>query len=269
MLLRQPLLLIACLAGLWHGATYAQQPMLAYCKELVASGNSEYPPFLWRDPHDEGRLIGANAELMQELAEEIGIPIRVSYVGPWGRVQEEARLGRIDLIAGAFFTLPRLEYMDYVYPAIRNTRTVIWTRDRSKFTYRKWSDLRPLRGITVINNSFGEAFDRYAKRNLSIHAVPSVESALRMLTLARGDYVIYEEAPGQAYAAKLGLKGIHPSQTAISNEDLLLTISHKSPCNTGEVRGRLARAMHKLTEAGRMDALLVQYIQRWRDQNER
>ncbi|QDQ26047.1 transporter substrate-binding domain-containing protein [Chitinimonas arctica] len=236
------------------------------CKQLIASGNPEYPPFLWRDPADETRLIGANAELMQRLAEEIGTPIVVKFAGPWGRVQEEVRQGRVDLIAGAFFTLPRLEYMDYFQPPIRDTRTVIWTRADKHIEYRKWSDLVPLHGITVINNSFGDAFDGYAKKHLDIYKVASVESALKMLAVGRGEYMIYEEAPGLAYAAKLNIQGLKAASTAISNEDLLLTMSHRSVCNTGEMRGRIAKAMHKLAREKLMDALIAKYIQLWRKQ---
>ena len=97
----------------------------ATCKSLVATGNPEYSPYLWRDPADATRLIGANADLMQMLSKVIGLPITVKYVGSWARVQEEAKNGRIDLIAGAFLTMPRLEYMDYFHPAFRGTRTVI------------------------------------------------------------------------------------------------------------------------------------------------
>src|SRR5450830_897302 len=126
------------------------------CKKLIATGNPEYPPFLWRDAQDENHLAGANADLMQAISKEIGVPIEVKYVGPWARVQEEARLGRVDLIAGAFYTPPRLDYMDYFYPAFRETRTAIWTKKNSKLIFRKWSDLRGKNGITVINNSFGD-----------------------------------------------------------------------------------------------------------------
>ena len=38
------------------------------CKNIVATGNPEYPPYLWRDPDDENKLIGANADFMQALA---------------------------------------------------------------------------------------------------------------------------------------------------------------------------------------------------------
>ena len=254
--------MIALLMGIMSGYAMASDT----CKSLVATGNPEYPPYLWRDPEDETRLIGANADLMQLLAKELGVAIDVKYAGTWARVQEEAKLGRIDLIAGAFFTVPRLEYMDYFYPAFRETRSVIWTRSNVNLNYKKWADLMGKQGTTVINNSFGEEFDRYAKKNLKISTVPSLEQALKMLTRSRSDYLIYEEDPGLAFAAKMNISGIKTISPAISNESLHLTFSHKSACNNGEMRGRIAKAIYKLTSQNSMNALIETNIQLWRKQ---
>ncbi|MFZ6850129.1 transporter substrate-binding domain-containing protein [Undibacterium sp. RuRC25W] len=236
------------------------------CKKLIATGNPEYPPFLWRDAQDENHLAGANADLMQAISKEIGVPIEVKYVGPWARVQEEARLGRVDLIAGAFYTPPRLDYMDYFYPAFRETRTAIWTKKNSKLIFRKWSDLRGKNGITVINNSFGEDFDRYAKESLKIVTVSSLEQALVMLNLSRAEYLIYEEDPGLAYVAKMNMSDLKTMSTAVANENLYLTMSYRSPCNTPEMRGRISKALHLFGKQDLMDKFVKSNIQLWRKQ---
>ena len=249
-------LLLACAASsAWSAES---------CKQLVAAGNPEYPPYLWRDTADAAHLVGANADLLQMVAKKIGIPIEVRHVGSWARVQEEARLGRIDLIAGAFFTVERLDYMDYVYPAFRETRSVIWTRKDARLKYRQWSDLKNLSGMTVINNSFGEDFDRYAKKNLKINTVPSLEQAFKILQLGRVDYLVYEEDPGLAYIAKFSIPGLAPVIPAVSNESLYLTLSHKSPCNTSEIRAALAKAMYSLAKQGVMKTMVEANIQLWR-----
>jgi len=186
------------------------------------------------------------------------------YVGTWARVQEEARQGRVDLLAGAFLTLPRLDYMDYVYPAFHVVRSLVWTREGHAIRYQRWSDLQPLAGVAVIHNSFGEEFDRYAKSALRIDAVPSLAQALRMVEHGRADYLLYEEAPARAYIARLGTQGLVPQSPAISNEGLYVTLSHKSPCNTPELRARLARAMHVLDRQNVMKKLLDDGVQAWR-----
>jgi polar amino acid transport system substrate-binding protein len=235
------------------------------CTKLVATGNPEYAPYLWRDPQQPNQLVGANADLMQWLAKEIDIPIETRYTGSWARVQEQARSGRVDLVAGAFLTVPRMEYMDYFYPVFRTTRTVIWTNKPDRFTYKKWDDLKGRRGLTVINNSFGDAFDRYAKDNLKLDAVPMLEQAYRMLSVGRVDYVIYEEDPGTAFAAMLKYRDFKTSKLAVSNEGLHLTMSHLSPCNIPEVRGRIAKALYKLNQGKTMDGLVTANIERWRN----
>ena len=260
-------LIIATLASLGGGITSAHAAERA-CKHLVASGNPQYPPYLWRDPADENRLLGANADLMQLLAQEIGVPIQVRYAGPWARVQEEARAGRLDLLAGAFWTLPRTEYMDYFHPPFHETRSVVWVRDGSQVNYRRWSDLTTMQGVTVINNSFGEEFDRYARDKLRMTQVSSLEQALQMLRRSRADYLIYEDSPGAAYLAKMNITDIKPLPTAVANENLHLTLSHRSSCNTGELRGRIVRALYKLQRQNLMPALLDRNIQLWRRQTQ-
>jgi polar amino acid transport system substrate-binding protein len=54
------------------------------------------------------------------------------------------------------------------------------------------------------------------------------------------------------------------SKVAVSNEGLYLTMSHLSPCNTGEVRGRIAKALYKLNQGKTMEGLVESNIERWR-----
>ena len=236
------------------------------CKQLVASGNPEYPPYLWRNPKDESQLIGANAALMAMLSAEIGIPIDVRYIGSWARVQEEMKSGNIDLISGAFLTMERLGYMDYIHPTIATTRSVVITMPDSAVNYRQRSDLVGHRGVTVINNSFGEDFDQFARKNLSIDEVAKLESALRMVENKRADYLIYEDAPARAIAAQLGINGLMEAPESISNENLYLTLSHRSACNNGALRGRIAEVMTRFAEEKVMDRLIADAIQLWQSQ---
>ncbi|BDW90685.1 substrate-binding periplasmic protein [Thalassospira tepidiphila] len=235
------------------------------CSRLVASGNPDYPPYLWvaKDGHT---LQGAAADFIKRAGELAGVEVDVVYSGNWGRVQQHMRDGTIDMIAGAFLTLPRLEYMDYFYPAFQGTRTVIWTHDNLDLRYSQWSDLVGIDGLTVINNSFGQAFDTYARHNLTISEVPSLEQGLQMLSLGRAEYLIYEEFPGKAVAAHENITNIRSYDTPVSTENLYLTMSHKSECNTGELRGRLSRAVFDLVSRNVMTEMLEASIQEWGDQ---
>lgn len=238
------------------------------CERIVATGNPEYPPYLWRDPHNPQQLIGANADLLARIASEIGVRIDVIYTGPWSRAQEEVRNGRIDLVAGAFLTLPRLETMDFVHPAMFVTPSVVWVRHGSSFAYSTWRDLRGHLGGTLVNNSFGQEFDRYAKDNLTLETVPSLTQAYQKLMLERTEYVLYELYPGLALAESMGMTdAVQPLEPPISSEGLYLALSQRSACNEPWLRGQLAKKMTELTAAGVPETLLQRNLERWRSQH--
>lgn len=262
-------LLVFLLPLYWATFGVAQvQQTSQTCDRLTATGNPEYPPYLWQSPDDPRRLIGANALIFEEISKRLGVPIDLIFVGPWSRSQEEVRAGRVDLMAGAFLTLPRLEYMDYIYPAFLTTRSVVWTRQQTDLGYSERSDLIPHRGSTVINNSFGQVFDQYMVQNLRIEPVASLEQAFRMLAQSRVDYVLYEDFPGQAYATRLGLdQQLHSLEPPVSQEALFLGVSHRSECNTGYLRGRITQIMTELDREGFNEQALKQGLALWQEQN--
>lgn len=237
------------------------------CERLVATGNPEYPPYLWRDPQNPQKLIGANADLLQHLAKELGVVVDIIYTGPWSRAQDEVRTGRVDMLAGAFLTLPRFQVMDYVHPAFYFTPSVVWVHRGAEFPYAGWEDLRERTGGTLVNNSFGQQFDTYAKSNLSLEGVSSLTQAFRKLLLGRTDYVLYERYPGQALADSLGMQDdLLVLDPPISSEGLYLTLSHNSSCNDPWLRGMLATKMTEAVASDLPEVLLQRNLQRWAEQ---
>lgn len=234
------------------------------CDGLVATGNPEYPPYLWRNSSNPQQLIGANADLLKHVAEALGLTVELIYTGPWSRAQEEVRTGRVDMLAGAFLTQPRLQVMDYVQPPFLVTSSVVWVRRESDFHFEHWADLRGLSGGTLVNNSHGQQFDDYARSHLHLEEVPSVKQAFQKLLHGRNDYVIYEQFPGLAYAKKMqieeSLKMLTPS---ISSEGLYLTLSHKSACNTPELKEQLEQELAKIVSSDLPEQLLQRNLVLW------
>lgn len=271
---RYPMLLLLC--SIWllsvsvSASTYhtSNGSEARDCKRLTASGNPEYPPYLWRDPANPQRLIGANARMIEFVAQELGVEIDLHYSGPWGRTQEEVAAGRVDMIAGAFYTLHRSGWMDYLYPEFQGTRTAVWTRTGAEINHQEWQDLVPYQGVTVINNSFGQAFDSFARANLNILEVTSLAQGLRLVAEGRVDYLIYEDNPGKAYAEQMGISGLSIDPNEITRQNLYLTISKLSPCNTDEFRKQLAEALVKLQEAELMNIYLDEAHALWKQQNQ-
>lgn len=208
-------------------------------------------------------MSGAIVDLIKIISQEIDIPIEVRYRGTWARVQEDARHGRLDLVAGAFKTEDRLGYLHYFNPPITQTHSIIWTHKQKPFLYKKWSDLEGLQGITVHKNSFGQEFDTYAKKSLQITTVASLEQAFNMLKNHRVDYLIYEDRPSHAYAEKVGHEQILALSSPISSEPLFFAMSKKSVCNSPLIQKKINTALHKVLSRNTMDQLLEKNWQLW------
>lgn len=248
-------------------ATLLLSPGLALsenaCDHLTATGNAEYPPYLWRDPHDPQHLVGANADLIKHVGTLLGLQIEVIYGGPWSRAQEEVRSGRIDMLAGYFLTTERELTLDFVRPPFLFTSSMIWVRQDDAFPYHQWSDLVGRRGGTLVNNSYGQAFDDYAKANLSLEAVPTASQAFQKLMLKRNDFVIFEQFPGKALAKKLGIESaIESLAPPISSEGLYLALSPNSQC-IQSVRNRITDEMQKIVSSPLPEALVKSNLELW------
>ncbi|MFJ4348508.1 substrate-binding periplasmic protein [Pseudomonas sp. NPDC089401] len=237
------------------------------CRQLTATGNPEYPPYLWRDPQNPQQLIGANADLLKQVGAALGLEVTLVYAGPWSRAQEEVRTGRIDLMAGYFLTQERQRQVDFISPPFLHTPSVVWVRQDAIFTYHGWPDLKGHTGGTLVNNSHGQQFDDYARANLSLEAVPSARQAFDKLLHKRNDYVIFEQYPGMALARTQGwdqqLKVLDPP---VSSEGLYLALSHESPCNQPELREQLARKMKEMVEGPLPEQLVEKNLERWKQQ---
>lgn len=258
------LLMPAALIGLLG----AGQVMAAggVCERIVVTGNPQYPPILWVNPDDDKYLVGAAVELLEMALEGTGVKAEVLNVGPWSRAQEEVRSGRVDMLAGAFLTRERLGHMDYIYPPYAEVPSVIFVKSDEVFPYSGWDDLRDKTGSTLLNNSYGMAFDTFSRDHLRMEKVSSIEQSFQTLLRGRVDYVIYERYQGLAVAQQLGIENqLEILDGSVINEQLYYTLSHNSACNSPQLRALLAQNMQDLTNAGESRRLLEKYRAQWAD----
>ncbi|PKM05307.1 MAG: amino acid ABC transporter substrate-binding protein [Gammaproteobacteria bacterium HGW-Gammaproteobacteria-6] len=243
------------------------QAATGLCERIVVTGNAQYPPILWVDPDNDKLLKGAAVELLNMALEGTDVTAEVLNVGPWSRAQQEVRSGRVDMLAGAFLTRDRLSYMDYIHPPYVEVPSVLFVKRGELFPYSGWDDLRDKRGSTLVNNSFGQAFDTFARDHLRIEQVPSVEQSFRTLLRGRVDYVIYERYQGLALAEQLGFEDqLEIVDGSLINEYLYFTLSHNSACNSPELRAILSQSMLDLTNRGEPRRLLNKYRDIWSEQ---
>lgn len=242
----------------------AENPSGIACDTLVVSGNPEYPPLLWRSDREPGLLAGAVPAFLREIVEPLGVAVQVRDKGSWARVQRLAQLGEIDLVAGAFITSERMGYMEYVVPAMTHLPTSVWVPKERSFVYRHWPDLKGKQGSTLINNSFGQRFDQYAKDNLSIHGVRTIEQSFLMARAGRMDYVLYEKLQGQVKLKRLGIEEAFVAlEPPVSREGLFFAFPKRSACHSGAFREVFMERLSLLLGQGRFQMLVEQYTARY------
>lgn len=233
------------------------------CERMVASGQPDYPPFLWRDPQNPKRLIGAQADMLAYVGKELGVRIDVIYSSSLKKAETEVLSGRVDLLAGAGLSSTDLEQLDIVYPALFQRAEAIWVRNILSFPYIEWADLRERRGASV-GTDFSPAFKAYASENLSLEQGANLAQLFDKLMAGEVDYVLAEREPGQLLANSKGLaKDLLALPVPIESTGLHLAISHNSACNTPWLRGQLAKKMSELSATELPQAWLEQNTILW------
>lgn len=256
-----------CFLFLYTWSLCLQAELLYGCDTLRVSGNPEYPPLLWPDIKSPDTLTGAVPEFLGEVVEPLGIKVNVRNTGSWARVQRLAELGEIDLVAGAFITAERLGYLDYVLPPMIHLDTNVWVPRQRMFEYRHWPDLEGKQGSTLIDNSFGERFDSFAADHLDILGVRSIRQSYLMADIGRIDYVLYELLQGRAKLARYGMSNDFVAlEPPVSREGLFFAFPKLSRCNSKALREAFAARLLELTEQGRLEELIEEYLIRYTEE---
>lgn len=234
------------------------------CERLIATGAADNPPFLWRDPANPKRLVGANADLLKQISDTLGLKLEVLYTGDGKKAREEVASGRVDVLLDATLSLKQLEALDYVHPPITSLQTFAWVRAQSDFIYAGRRDLIGKKGAVVAGNRFVPEFEAFAKGSLQLASTPTFAGGVQDLLAGKTDYLLHERYSAVAQASKTGvLDQLLRLQPAVSTRGMHLAVAHDSACNDAWLRGRLAVEMTRLLAAGVPQQLLQSNLERW------
>lgn len=237
------------------------------CERLVVTGSPDAPPYLWRDPQDPKHLIGASADLLQQVAGELGLKVELLYAGKRSEALAEVRSGRMDMLADAPLTLSELESLDYIHPPLVQNDYLVWTRKGSTLVYNQLADLHGHRGAVSERARLTQPFEAFAKDQLTLRRTTNLTEALQKLLLGDVEYVLAGRYAGMALAQSLGMANdLVAAAQPVDRPGLFLAVSHDSACNDPWLRGQLAKKMTELPASGLTEALLQRNLERWKAQ---
>lgn len=239
------------------------------CERLVVTGSPDAPPYLWQDPQNPKHLIGASADLLQQVAGELGIKIDMLYAGKRSQALDEVRSGRMDMLADAPLTLNELETLDYIHPPLLENDYLVWTRKDSKLSYGEAKDLHGHPGAVSEKSRMTQEFGTFAEQNLTLARTPNLAQAFQKLLLGEVEYVLAGRYSGRAAAQALGMANdLQAYPQPVDKPGLFLAVSHNSACNDPWLRGQLAKKMTELPASGLTEAVLQRNIERWTAQQQ-
>lgn len=239
------------------------------CERLVVTGSPDAPPYLWQDPQNPKHLIGANAELLQQVAGQLGIKVEMLYAGKRAQALDEVLSGRMDMLADAPLTVSGLETLDYIHPPLLENDYLVWTRKDSPLVYNQAQDLHDHPGALSEKSRMTPAFGTFAEQQLTLVRTANLTQAFQKLLLGEVEFVLAGRYSGMAAAQALSMASdLVARSQPVDKPGLFLAVSHNSACNDPWLRGQLAKKMTELSASGLTEAVLQRNIERWKAQQQ-
>ncbi len=218
--------MVLCIMALSLFQTYAHAES---CRSLVITGHPSYPPVAWGT---KGSITGAAPTLVTTIAKDLGVKEVVSRnFGSWASAQKAAKEGKADIIFGIYRNDEREAYLNYVDPPFMLDPVEIAVRKGERFSFEKWDDLVGKKGVTNEGESYGNEFDAFMTKNLTVERTKGVNKAYTALLDKKADYVIVGSYPGRNEAKKLGITGkIEFLPKELNSFSMYVAFSKKSKC---------------------------------------
>lgn len=223
------------------------------CAALVITGHPSYPPVAWAA---EGKIVGAAASFVGGIAAKLGVKdVASKDFGSWEAAQAAARDGAADVIFGIYRNDARAAYLDYVEPPFMTDPVSIVVRKGAGFGFAEWSDLKGRNGVTNAGESYGDKFDAFMAKELTVTRAAGVDKAFAALLGQQADYMIIGMYPGRDMARRLGLTDkVEFLPKELVSASMYVAFSKKSKC--GALRSGFSSAIAAAVKTGAMHPLL-------------
>jgi polar amino acid transport system substrate-binding protein len=226
-------------------------------ERLIISGHPEWAPIMYQE---NDKIVGAGPEIATKIFEEMGVETVSAYAGNWDVVQRKAKTGEVDMLVAAYKTEEREDYMDYSI-AYTIDPVVLLVKKGKDFKYESWEDLVDKKGVVTAGDSYGEEFDSYIEKSLSVQKVDTPDEAFNLLRQGDRDYFVYALYSAQDYINKNKLSDqIEILPGYVSAENFYFTFSKKSPFL--KLLPEFNQILEQYKENGEIDLIIEKYKQK-------
>jgi PAS domain S-box-containing protein len=140
--------------------------------KIIVGGDHENPPYEF---NENGRPTGFNVELMRAVADAAGADVEFR-LGPWSQVRSELEQGKIDALAGMYYSEERSKAVDFSVP---HTMVTAGLFVRNDSPIRSIDDMK---GKEVIVQK-GDVIDDYLRKEGTASRIIEVKDPADVLRL--------------------------------------------------------------------------------------
>lgn len=213
-----PILFISLLLVSWFSV--GQQKVIKAC------GHHDYAPWNWLQ---DGEIVGVCAELVNELYENMGYAVDLTYVGPWKRCQKLVELGEVDVNICALKNTTRSDYSTFTDVPMAYNQNAVFVRKDSDLRVSQLSDLKGKIVGMVRGVSLGTEIDSFLHDHTNLILVENYTRLFRILDLKRIDGLIVGRESGLSHIRLLNLSdSITDLPFTLVNAELYISVSNQS-----------------------------------------
>ncbi len=215
-------------------------------KELLIGTSADYPPF--ESLNDKNEIIGFDADLLQLIGKELGVPVKLVNIGFDGLIPSLLS-GKIDgVAAGLTETDERKKSVDYTTPYMAGPNVIITRKDSADI---KTAEDMAGKKVAVQIGSTQEKIATDAKAVVKSYNLYT-DAAMAVLTKQVQAMVVIEPV-GKAFMAQ------YPELVS-SGELPRLNIGMVFRKDCPELREAVNAALAKVKKDGKMDELVAKWF---------
>ncbi|EQC47299.1 ABC transporter, substrate-binding protein, family 3 [Bacteriovorax sp. Seq25_V] len=228
-------------------------------KLVRVTGHPDYPPIIWYSEKDD-KLKGVAVELLEIIFKGSEYKISFEHVATWGRALEEVNQGRIDILLPPYLNEERKKIYHFSEKPFMEDRTVLFLKKGSKLSFKELKDLSSYQGTAIINDSFGDEFDKASKSILKIQRLAKTEQCFRFLLRSRADYLVAGYSAGLSVAKLMGIENqiaVYP--VPIIKTGMFMALSKKSKIPSEPLMKLINEKILEIEKTGLIRELEIKY----------
>lgn len=223
---------------------------------IVVGGDYDNPPYEYLE---NGQPTGFNIELMRATAQVLGLDVDIK-LGPWNQVRQDLELGKIDALAGMYYSQERRKAVNFTVPHTM-VSAAIFVREDSPI--RSYADIK---GKEIIVQERDIIHDFLKQEGIASRIITVTDPHEELRLLAAGNYdcaFMPSRLQGEYLIKKFHLTGIRIINVEMPPLRYCFAVRKDFP----ELRYKLDEGLNMLRESGKYREIYEKWFGVYEKQN--